>query len=301
MIAKRVFAATLMISLLAGALWLDVRQFQDSIMLHLVFLVGAYFSFCEFWPMCRATGNQTFSFWGTFSGCALVVVHYFCMRLQTYPGTRASALQSSNLLNGGLALAILGTFLLSANRQRLESSLGGVAVTSLGLLYIFFLPSFVLKLRHLNESGTLGGPAEGWNEFGHKMVVATIVLAKGCDVWAFLFGKLLGRHKAFPVLSPGKTVEGLAAGLIGTVLTALFLQWSAIGVLSRFPQWKAALLGLCIGFSGILGDLAESLLKRSAGAKDAGHVVPGYGGAMDVVDSLMVAGPVAYYLIPAML
>ena len=316
MIAKRFFAATLMISALAAALWLDLSYFHDSLMLHLVFLVGAYFSFREFWPMCRATGNQTFSVWGTLSGCALVVVHYFSMRLLTEPATIQSAAQflnfpiggtkeaialSSNLLNGGLAIAILGAFLLSANRKRLESSLGGVAVTSLGLLYIFFLTSFVLKIRHLNEHGSMGGKVEEWNYFGHKMVVATIALAKGCDVWAFLVGKMLGRHKAFPILSPGKTIEGLAAGLIGSMLTALFLQWSVIGVLSKFPAWKAALLGLIIGFSGILGDLAESLLKRSAGAKDAGHVVPGYGGAMDVVDSLMVAGPVAYYLIPAML
>ena len=301
MIAKRFFAATLMIAALTGAFWLDLRYFHDSIMLHLVFLVGAFFSFREFWPMCRATDNQTFSIWGTFSGSALVIVHYFAMRLQSFPGTRESALQSSNLLNGCLALAILGAFLLSAHRRRLESSLGGVAVTSLGLLYIFFLPSFVLKLRHMTALGLIGGPVDAWNEFGHKMVVATIALSKGCDVWAFLFGKLLGRHKAFPVLSPGKTIEGLAAGMIGTVLTALFLHWDAIGILSMFPMWKAALIGLALGISGTLGDLAESLLKRSAGTKDAGHVVPGYGGAMDVVDSLMVAGPVAYYLIPAML
>ncbi|MEI6232157.1 MAG: phosphatidate cytidylyltransferase [Planctomycetota bacterium] len=300
MIAKRFLAATIMISALAGALWLDVNYFHDSILLHLIFLIGAFFSFREFWVMCRATDHQTFSIWGTFSGCALVAIHYYCMRLETI-NTHAASIQSSNLLNGGMAVAILGAFILSANRRRLESSLGGVAVTSLGLLYIFFLPSFVLKLRHMGASGVLGGPVEAWNVFGTKMIIATIALAKGCDVWAFIFGKLIGRHKAFPVLSPGKTIEGLAAGLIGTIATALFLRWDAIGILSMFPIWKTVVIGLTIGVSGILGDLAESLLKRSAGAKDAGHVVPGYGGAMDVVDSLMVAGPVAYYLIPAML
>jgi phosphatidate cytidylyltransferase len=286
---------------LSAALWLDLYYYKDSLMLHSVFLIGAYFSFHEFWPLCRATGHQTFSVWGTLSGCALFAVHYFGMRLLTVPGTAASAIQSSNILNGGLAIALLGTFLLTAKRKKLDSSLGGVAVTSLGLLYIFFLPSFVLKIRHLSEQGTLGGPMEGWNHFGHKMVVATIALAKGCDVWAFLIGKLLGRHKAFPVLSPGKTIEGLAAGLIGSVLVALFLRLPFVGVLSAFGPLQAALLGLCIGFSGILGDLMESLLKRSAGAKDAGQMVPGYGGVLDVIDSLMVAGPVAYYLIPAML
>ncbi len=301
MLQKRIFAATIMISLLALGMWLDLRVLHDSLALHFIFLLGAFFSFREFWPLCRATGHQTFSVWGTFSGCGLVAVHYWAMHLETFPGTRESAQHGANLLNGALATAILGAFLLTARRNKFEDSLGGVAVTSLGLLYIFFLPSFVLKLRHLHPDGSLGGPTEYWNVFGHKMVVATIVLAKGCDAWAYIGGKLLGRHKAFPRLSPGKTIEGLAAGLVGTLLTSLLLRWEVIGILSDFSAVSACLLGVCIGIAGTMGDLVESLLKRSAGAKDAGHVIPGYGGAMDVVDSLMVAGPVAYFLVPVIL
>jgi len=82
---------------------------------------------------------------------------------------------------------------------------------------------------------------------------------------------------------------------------SLFLTWDRIGLLTIFGPWRACIIGFCIGLAAILGDLSESLLKRSAGAKDAGEIVPGYGGAMDVIDSLMVAGPVAYFLIPAMI
>jgi len=301
MLAKRFFAASTMICAMTAALWIDVAYFQDSILLHVVFLLGTYFSFREFWPLCRATGHQTFSIWGTLSGCGLVIAHYFCMRWLTTPGTLRSAIESWNLWNGALAVSFLGTFLLTARRKKLESSLGGVAVTSLGLLYIVFLPSFVMKIRHLNLHGSIGGPVSEWNQFGHRMVIATLVLAKGCDVCAYLVGKALGKHKAFPILSPGKTIEGLIGGLAGSLLMALFLWWDKIGVLTYFPIWKAAIIGVIIGASGILGDLMESLLKRSAGAKDAGQLVPGYGGVLDVVDSLMVAGPVAYYLISAML
>ena len=306
MLGKRVFAATCMISLLALAMWLDLYVFKDSVMLHAAFLLVAFLSFREFWLLCRATGHQTFSIWGTLSGCALIVVHYCCMHLVSFSAPGATEIlalkEASNLSMGALAIAVLGTFLLTAKRHQFEASLGGVAVTCLGLLYIFFLPSFVLKLRHLNgNTGLIGGPLTDWNLFGHHMVVATIVLAKGCDMWAYLIGRLLGRHKAFPLLSPGKTIEGVAAGLVGSMLTALFLRWDAIGVLSSFTVINACALGLCIGLAAIMGDLAESLLKRSAGAKDAGHVIPGYGGAMDVIDSLMVAGPVAYFLIPVMI
>jgi len=298
LLAKRVLAASVMIVLLAAALWTDLHYFRDSILLHAIFLIGAFFSFREFWVLCRATGHQTFSIWGTFSGCALVAVHYISMRLMITNEPQKIQL-ALNISMGALSAAILGSFFLTARRHQFAASLGGVAVTSLGLLYIYFLPSFILKLRHLGEDGLIGGP--NWNIFGHKMVVATVVLAKGCDVWAYLIGRMLGKHKAFPDLSPGKTIEGVAAGILGTVIVALFLSWKPIGVLSQFALWKVCLIGLLIGVAGIMGDLAESLLKRSAGAKDAGQVVPGYGGAMDVVDSLMVAGPVAYFLIPAMI
>lgn len=300
MLGKRFLAATVMILALSAALWADLNVFADSILLHGLFLIGAFFSFREFWPLCRATGHQTFSVWGTLSGCGLVAAHYYSMRLMVQPTAGRMAVQIAwDISTGGLAIAILGAFLLTARRHQFEASLGGVAVTSLGLLYIYFLPSFLLKLRHMGINGEIGGT--NWNVFGHKMVVATIILAKGCDVWAYLIGRALGRHKAFPILSPGKTIEGVAAGLIGSSLTALFLSQPSIGILADFRPMKALLLGFMIGVAGIMGDLAESLLKRSAGAKDAGQIVPGYGGAMDVVDSLMVAGPVAYFLIPAML
>ncbi len=288
-----------MVVLLAAALYGDLTL-QDSLLLHGLFLIGAFYSFREFWPLCRATGHQTFSIWGTFSGCGLVAAHYFAMRMVSAPTAGKHSMQIAwDMTTGGLAVAILGAFLLTARRHQFQASLGGVAVTCLGLLYIYFLPSFLLKLRHMGEDGIIGG--RNWQIFGHRMVVATVVLAKGCDVWAYLIGRLLGRHKAFPDLSPGKTIEGVAAGLVGSMLTALLLWWGPVGLLSIFAPWKAALLGLLIGVAGIMGDLTESLLKRSAAVKDAGHVVPGYGGAMDVVDSLMVAGPVAYFLIPAMI
>jgi len=300
MLRQRILAATVMILAFAAGMWADLAYFRFSIMLHVIFLVGAYFSFREFWPLCRATGHQTFSIWGTLSGCGLVAIHCWAMYLSVPPQGSVRELQlAANLSWGALAAAFLGVFILTARRHQIQASLGGVAVTCLGLLYIYFLPSFLVKLRHVGQDGLIGGP--NWNYFGHHMAVATVVLAKNCDVWAYLVGRLVGRHKAFPTLSPGKTVEGVVAGLVGSVLVALFLRWEAIGVLAYFSVTKACIIGFCIGAAGIMGDLSESLLKRSAGAKDAGNVVPGYGGAMDVVDSLMVAGPVAYFLIPAML
>jgi len=301
MLLKRVFAASIIITVLAIAMWCDLRVWQNSYGLHAIYFVGVLISFREFWALCRSTGHQTFSIWGTMSGCGLVVAHFYAMQLMTFHSSVRSDQIAANILMGTLAISILGSFVLTARRHQFQASLGGVAVTAFGMLYIFFLPSFLLRLRHLGEDGLIGGT--NWNEFGHQMTVATVVIAKGCDVFALLFGRYLGKHKAFPTLSPGKTVEGVAAGLIGSMLLALLMMWEPIGIFSapRFTILKVCIIGFCIGAAGIMGDLAESLLKRSAGAKDAGTLVPGYGGALDVIDSIMVAGPVAYFIFSAII
>jgi phosphatidate cytidylyltransferase len=95
----------------------------------------------------------------------------------------------------------------------------------------------------------------------------------------------------------------MAAGLLGSLLLAAVLRLPWVNVLpaAQFGWGATAAFGLLVGFSGMMGDLSESLLKRSAGVKDSGETLPGYGGVLDVVDSLMVAGPVAYFLVRAIL
>ena len=300
MLRQRLLAAVILVFLLAAVLYADWRWLRDSLLLHAFFLVGTYLCAREFWPLCRAAGHQTFSNWGTLSACALVAAHYYSLHLK-------SAHEARLVLEGAQVVAVLGVFLLAAFRRQYAASLGGLGVTCLGLFYLWFLPVFLLKVRHLGENGLLhmaSLPDENdWNLFGTKMVVATVAVAKGCDVWAYLVGRSLGRHKAFPDLSPGKTVEGLVAGLAGSALLALLLHWEPLNVLPS-PQFgirSSLIFGLAVGFAGMMGDLSESLLKRSAGVKDASHLVPGYGGLLDVMDSLVVAAPVAYFLIPIML
>lgn len=306
-LAPRVFAATLLIATLIGTLIADCYCFENSYLLHLLALTMTFFSLREFWVLCRARGLQTFGTWGTLSGLMLVVMHFWALQIWSTPpsGDLHTKLyhlhRADKVVIGGLVVAVSGVFLLTARRHKYELSMGGLGATCLGLIYIWFLPSFVLKLRHMGADGLPGGL--GWNLFGTKMIIATIVIAKGCDVFAYLVGRKLGKHKAFPMLSPGKTKEGLAAGIVGSVGLALLLRWEPLNVLpaSSFGLLETSALGAVIGFSGILGDLSESLLKRSAGVKDASRMVPGFGGVLDVIDSLTIAGPVAYFLIPIML
>src|SRR5206468_290912 len=119
-------------------MYADYYWLKDSLLLHVVFLLGTYLCFREFWPLCRAAGHQTFSLWGTLSGCALVVVHYWSLQIwiQQNPSMNPDPLiqfqylnKTNNLLNGAMVIAVLGAFLLTGFRHQYPASLGGLGVT----------------------------------------------------------------------------------------------------------------------------------------------------------------------------
>jgi phosphatidate cytidylyltransferase len=298
MLSARIFAAISMTLVLAASLYADIFVFEQSLLLHVVFLLCVWQSFREFWPLCRAVGEETFSIWGTGSGCILVVAHYLAYN---FFSTTAKDLSSSigDFLWGIMCAAFLIPFLISAQRGHFAASIGSLAVTCLGIVYLWFLPCFLIKLRHLGTEGQINGV--DWLIFGNKLFIATIVVAKGCDLAAYTGGRLFGRRKAFPFLSPGKTVAGVVSGLLGSAGLAFLLRLDFIGALSFLSPVATLTFGLAVGFAGMMGDLSASLLKRSAKIKDSGAVIPGYGGVLDVVDSLIVAGPVAYFLIPVII
>jgi phosphatidate cytidylyltransferase len=115
------------------------------------------------------------------------------------------------------------------------------------------------------------------------------------DVGGFLFGSLFGRRRLIPRISPGKSWEGAICGVVCSIVAALACSHPSIGLLTFLEPWKAVVFGLVIGIVALCGDLGESLLKRGTGVKDAGNLVPGFGGFLDVVDSLLATAPVSYF------
>jgi phosphatidate cytidylyltransferase len=160
-----------------------------------------------------------------------------------------------------------------------------IALTVWIIAYLGLLPSFLAQLRQLP-------PTEANGARGVTAIALAIFVPKVCDIGAYFTGRLLGRTRMTPLLSPKKTWEGLTGGL---VLAILF----AVGLNHWFPVLSSPLLavgfGLTVGGAGVLGDLAESLVKRDCRQKDASQVVPGFGGVLDVVDSVLFAAPVAYW------
>ena len=128
------------------------------------------------------------------------------------------------------------------------------------------------------------------------MILYLIAVVKASDTGAYFTGRFLGRHKLIPRLSPNKTWEGLAGGFLFSLIVSLLFWWFAggqLGVVS-LRVWDAAILGVLLAGSGVIGDLVESMIKRNADIKDSGHLIPGMGGVLDVLDSLLFGAPVLY-------
>jgi phosphatidate cytidylyltransferase len=174
-------------------------------------------------------------------------------------------------------------------------SLERLAAGLLVLTYLGLPMAFMVGLRLLCVEN-LGPEQRGPGHLGILPLVSMIAVVKAGDVAAYLVGSLLGRHRMAPILSPGKTLEGLAGSLGGSLLAAWLFLGSGVMQTPGTPAGGWMLYGLTVGGAGILGDLAESLLKREAGIKDSGILLGGLGGVLDLVDSMLFAAPVAWVL-----
>ena len=128
--------------------------------------------------------------------------------------------------------------------------------------------------------------------YGRRAVFLLVLMVWLHDTLAYYGGWAWGRRPLAPALSGGKTVEGTYVGLAGSLLGALFAYLTFLPALG---PWGVVVLGLAVGVAAELGDLAESLIKRAAGVKDSGRMIPGHGGILDRLDSLLFAAPCTYY------
>ena len=191
----------------------------------------------------------------------------------------------------GLTAAIGLSFLVEMVRfGKQPNPTDRIARYGLTFVYLLLLFGFLIAHRRL----------QGDNMLGIVAVICLITTVKMSDTAAYFTGKTLGRRKLAPRLSPGKTVEGALGGMVGGCLgtaTIIFLVSPFLcGLTIEKHWWWFLVYGAVITLFGILGDLAESLLKRDAEIKDSSSWIPGMGGLLDVVDSLVFAAPVSYFL-----
>lgn len=183
-----------------------------------------------------------------------------------------------------MALAFLTLFVLQLRRRDSSQTIVGISTALFGIFYVSWLFSFLIKLRFLRGPSLPGGE---W------LVALLLLTTKAGDIGAYAVGSLLGRHRLISRVSPSKTWEGTIGGLAFSVTAALALQ----PVFSGIPVRHLLILGLLLGVAGQLGDLSESLIKRDCQVKDSGALLPGMGGILDVLDSLLFTSPICYFYI----
>ncbi|AOY79334.1 phosphatidate cytidylyltransferase [Moorena producens JHB] len=197
------------------------------------------------------------------------------------------------------------------------ATIADIGASILGLLYGGYLPGYWVRLRvGLTETSSLARdatvaatnlPSSGyWSNFSINLShlpagLSTTLLAFSCiwaaDIGAYTFGKFFGRTR-LSMISPKKTVEGAIFGLVSSIAVGIAGAWYL-----NWPCWQLSgmMLGVIIGVASLLGDLTESLMKRDAGVKDSGQLIPGHGGILDRTDSYVFTAPLVYYFVTLLL
>lgn len=173
------------------------------------------------------------------------------------------------------AVSFLILFVVQAVKFGAEDTVHNISVSFFSIIYLGFLCAFVLGIRIL------------WGPWVLLLFVFTV---KSSDIGAYTLGRLFGKHKMTPSVSPGKTWEGLG----GAVLFGALVSIGFSAVCDIMPVLPAAVFGAVFGVLGQLGDLAESMIKRDAALKDSSSRIPGFGGLLDVIDSPLATGPAAF-------
>ncbi len=263
MLIKRFITALLGIPLVVAAIWFDEPIPWFTVLAAIIGVLA---------------GLEYFRITGVFKSIALTVfglagILYFILTDIIYDRIVDPTLIFPLLVAG----AILSLISLIFVRHR-EDSFTRWSLMIGGVLYIGWLIYLLVALG---------------SQFGREWVLLALFVTFGSDTAAYFIGKAFGKHKLAPQISPGKTWEGAIAGVFGGIVIALLFTFSSPWQLP-INYLEAVLLGAVISVVGQLGDLVESLLKRNFGFKDSGFLMPGHGGILDRLDSILFAGAAVY-------
>ncbi len=272
---SRLFSTLVLWVVVCGAIFTGHR-----LALFVVVSIAALVGLAEFYNMLAQGGRPHFRHTGLLGGAALLLGSYLTLT----PGAPGHDLDGVLL-----PLFLLALFVRQLFRDPVQGdAVATVGNTFLGVVYVVVLFDFMNKIVHLPPATAQGGVT------GQYYVLYLMVVTKFSDMGAYVTGSLIGRHPAIPHISPKKTWEGFFGALVFSTLGSLGMLWLIGGKLPLLNFTHAIALGLLLGFAAIIGDLVESVFKRSTGVKDSGRFLPGIGGALDLIDSLLFTAPLLY-------
>jgi phosphatidate cytidylyltransferase len=262
----RILSALVLLPVVLGAIW---YSYWTTLA---VGLIGAALAFLEYAAIAEKLGARVERLVGGVATVAAVAAF-------GWPGRALDAVLLTSIVTlGALSIGVASNALLVGVKHASTPTLSSVAASAFAMLYIGLPIGAIVALRRTDAGSLL-------------LLLAIVVVS---DTAQYYTGRLLGRRPLAPAISPKKTREGAVGGLVGGSLIAVVLgRWWLPGA----PPVACAALGLTVAAAGIVGDLFESQLKRSAGVKDSSTLIPGHGGVLDRIDSWLFAGPVFYVFV----
>ena len=267
---QRVISALVGIPILVAFVWFETCWFPLLTLLVAAFVV---LGVLEFYRLANLSGARPATILGVAFSLVLVINAHLDANYEV-------DYLAPVLLGSAVALPLIWLYLFSRDKALLSW-----AWTLAGILYMGWMIGHYVSLRELDQG-------RGW-------VILAVFSTFACDTSAFLIGRKWGRYSLAPRVSPGKTWEGAVAGFLAAPAAALVIYCllDIADMRLRTSCAQVVVIGCLIGFFAQLGDLFESLLKRRAGVKDSGKAIPGHGGVLDRIDSLVFSGAVVYYYV----
>ena len=265
-------------------LWLVALWFVSSGWDTGCLLLIAFFGLAGQWEFYRAQeekGHKVFKQSGLFCG-SLIFFNSWYFLIHRADHARLVHFGSELVLVFSLLGALIRLVIVPETHK---APITTAALTLIGLMYVPFLFNFVALLAFL----------PGTAEQNRFLLIYLLAVTKFSDVGAYVVGSLVGRHKMIPRISPGKTWEGFAGAILTSLIISVVLKKLLGGHVQAIDFTDAVILGLLLPLVSVVGDLAESVVKRDASIKDSGHSIPGIGGALDLIDSILFTAPVLYF------
>ena len=265
--------ALIVAALLAGS------EYGYFLLIFFMAMVALY----EYYQLVKELGAPVFTLTGMLCGAIYMIGSFLYLRASG--ADHSYDLEMAVLVGFLFVIFSRQMFRAAASRDALE----GIAYTVFGLLYIPWLFNFFTKIVYLTPR------TEGGETTGQFYLIYLMVVTKFSDMGAYVFGSLFGRHPFAPHISPKKTWEGFFGALVLSSLGSYWLYALIPARLAVLRLEDVVILGLLLGIGAVVGDLAESIIKRSTQAKDSSRILPGIGGTLDLIDSLLFTAPLMYF------
>ena len=265
----RIILGTAMLLAFCGIIYIDYA-FDSDIGIGILGMLAGGICLFEFYNIVEKKGFAPFKVSGIIGG----IIVFLGLWISAY----AEGLKP--IYSCILFPIVFWLFFVQALKRGIDDTIKNISVTVFGIIYICFFLSFIMPIRHMPN--------------GLNVILIVLLLTKGGDIGGYLFGRKFGRHK-FSSFSPNKTIEGASFALFCSLMIAVGLN--ALPGMRVMSLYLIVPFGLLVGASGIIGDLIESIIKRDMEVKDSSSAIPAFGGLLDILDSLLISIPVAYFFL----